>query len=59
MDDAPRITLTAAPRRTLGAARLALDWLPFAVLLAMVVVLAVAELTGFSATLIHDITLGG
>ena len=51
MDDASRITASAAPRRAQDAARLALDWLPLAVLLTMVLVLAAAELTGFSASL--------
>ena len=59
MDDASRITAIAGPHRGQGAARLVLGWLPLAVLLTMVLVLAVAELTGFSDTLIHDITLGG
>ena len=59
MDDTPRITTVIGPRRAQTTARLALGWLPVAVLLTMVLVLAAAELTGFSASLIHDITLGG
>ena len=59
MDDAPRITTVTGPPRAQGTARLVLGWLPVAVLLTMMLVLAAAELTGFSASLIHDITLGG
>jgi hypothetical protein len=59
MDDAPQITASSAARRGQTAARIALDWLALVILVAMVAAVVAGELTGFTASLIHDITLGG
>jgi hypothetical protein len=59
VDDAPQITAASAARRGQTAARMALDWLALVILVAMVLAVVAGELTGFTSTLIHDITLGG
>ena len=56
VDNAPQLS---AARRGQTAARIALDWLALVILVAMVLAVVAGELTGFTATLIHDITLGG
>jgi hypothetical protein len=59
VDDATLITAASTPRRGQTAARVVLDWLALVILVALVLAVVAGELTGFTASFVHDIHLGG